>query len=200
MINRKRTWKDCEDPKILAVYNEVMAEAKRLYPEYFEKTTYKFYIDSSTSHLGRCSYQYDKRTLYSKWGFKNHCGNIRCTEVVILLSKYMKDIKQITEVLIHEMGHAVTPSDHHSDLWLTRTNKIGEKFGVKINGRSASAAQNADFNANMQKENVVKEQAKYLVRCKCCGQEFYRKRETNFVRFPNLWRCGKCHGDLERIK
>ena len=200
MINRKRTWKDCEDPKILAVYNEVMAEAKKLYPEYFANTAYRFYIDSSTSRLGRCTYQYDKATLYSKYGFRNHCGNIRCTEVVILLSKYVQDIKQIINTLCHEVAHAVTPGDHHSDLWLTRANKIGEKFGVKINNRLASAAETADFNANIEKANITKEQTKYLIRCKCCGQEFHRKRETDFVKYPFLWNCGKCYGELERIK
>lgn len=200
MINRKRTWKDCEDPKILAVYKEVMAEAKRLYPQYFEKTTYKFYIDSSTSHLGRCSYQYNKNTLYSKWGFKNHCGNIRCTDVVILLSKYVQDIKQVTTTLCHEVAHAVTPGDHHSDLWLTRANKIGEKFGVKINSRLASAAETKNFNANIEKANITKKRAEYLIRCEKCGQEFHRVRKTDFVKHPYLWKCGKCHGELKRIK
>lgn len=200
MINRKRTWKDCEDQKILAVYNEVMAEAKKLYPEYFEKTTYKFYIDSSTRHLGRCMWQYDKSTLCSERGFKNHCGNIRCSEVVILLSKYLKDIKQITSVLVHEAGHAVTPGDHHSSLWFVRSNKIGEKFKVSINGRLANEEEMLDFTKNIRKENGYKEQNKYTVKCKCCGREIHKKRMCSIIKEPKKWRCGVCNGSFERIK
>lgn len=200
MINRKRTWKDCEDPKILAVYNEVMTEAKRLYPEYFENTRYRFYIDSSTRHLGRCCYEFNKDTLWSPYGFKNHCGFIRCTDVVILLSKYLQDIRQVTSTLVHEAGHAVTPRDNHSSLWLTRSNKIGEKFGIKIEGKFANKEEVADFNANMKKAHVQREQTKYTIRCKCCGNIFHRKRMTEFVKYPWLWKCGKCNGELERIK
>ena len=72
MIDKKRTWKDCEDQKILAIFNEIKDEAKRLYPQYFESTVYKFYIDSSTSHLGRCAYELDASTIYNKYGFTEH--------------------------------------------------------------------------------------------------------------------------------
>ena len=39
MIKRKRTHKDVTDPKILEIWDEVIAEAKRLYPKYFEDWT-----------------------------------------------------------------------------------------------------------------------------------------------------------------
>lgn len=200
MIKKKRTWHDCEDQKVLAIFNEIKDEAKRLYPQYFENTVYKFYIDSSTSHLGRCAYELDTNTIYNKFGFQNHFEFLRCKEVVILLSKYIKDEKVIRSTLIHEFGHAVTPNEHHSRSWQNRTNKIGAKFGITGHERLADENSSAEFRNNIQKSGVAKAKYQYTVKCTCCGKEVHRKKMCSLIQHPFLWKCGACGGAFERIK
>ena len=200
MIDKKRTWKDCEDQKILAIFNEIKDEAKRLYPQYFESTVYKFYIDSSTSHLGRCAYELDASTIYNKYGFQNHFEALRCREVVIILSKYVTDEKAIRSVLTHEWGHAVSPKEHHSALWQTRTKRIGSKFGIKDANRFAEKDCCKNFSENIKQSNVYIAKNQYAVKCSCCGAIVHRKKMCSLIKDPWMWRCSKCNGTFERIK
>ena len=200
MIEKKRTWKDCRDQKILAIFNEIKDEAQRLYPQYFENTIYRFYIDSSTKHLGRCAYELDTSTVYSRYGFKNSFEFLRCKEVVILLSKYIKDETVIRSTLIHEFGHAVTPNEHHSRSWQNRTNKIGEKFGITNHERLANEDSSTEFRNNIKKSGAYVAKNQYTVKCSCCGAVIHRKKMCSLIQHPWMWRCSKCNGTFKRIK
>ena len=92
MLKIKKTWKECTNKEILKIYNEVMEVAKSLYPEYFTFEP-KLYIDSSTKHLGHCTWQLKKDTIMSKFGFKNHFEYLRYEDAAIILSKYVVDPK-----------------------------------------------------------------------------------------------------------
>lgn len=182
--SKRRTWKDCKDEKILAIYNEVLEEAKRLYPTYFT-TKLHFYLNNSTSHLGCCVGELDRNTVYSKWGFRNHFENLRWKEAAIIISKYVTDLKMIRATIIHEMAHFVTPNEHHSGCWLARANKIGEKWKIKSN-RAATDEESVAFRKN------ITQKMKYKVICSGCGRIVTRTRMCNIIEHPELWKCGEC--------
>lgn len=186
MFHIKRTWKDCKDQKILAIYTEVYNEAKRLYPGYFGADL-KFYIDNSTRHLGRCEGRYDRNTIYSQYGSKNHFEFLRWEKAVILLSKYVTDPESVRKTLVHEFGHFVTPSENHSSYWLTRANKIGEKWGIKCS-RLADEDEAKSFNKNVGAAPL----RKYFVVCSGCGRVVTRQRMCSIIEHPENWKCGAC--------
>lgn len=191
MIEKKRTWKECEDKKIVQVYEEVKAEAQRLYPEYFENCVYELYIDGSTKHLGQCQYEYNKSTIYNKYGYKNHFGFLRNSKVVILLSKYV-DADHARNTLVHEFGHAVTPSEGHSSSWLNRANKIGAKWGETCN-RLAEGEDLESF-----RENKPERKYKYAIECPQCGRQWKYQRLCYAVEHPSRYRCSVCKVNLVR--
>lgn len=193
MFHIKRTWQDCKDEKILAVYKEVYEETKRLYPDYFTASL-KFYIDGSTSHLGRCEGRYDRSTIYNQWGYKNHFEFLRWESAVILLSKYVTDPESIRRTLVHEFGHFVTPSEHHSSYWLTRANKIGEKWGIKC-----SKVADQDEAAAFEKNVGPKQTKKYQVVCSGCGKIVSRQKLCDIIKHPENWKCGSCGARFKNI-
>lgn len=193
MFHIKRTWKDCEDKKILAIYKEVYDEAQRLYPAYFAANL-KFYIDSSTRHLGRCEGKYDQDTIYNHFGYKNYFQFLRWESAVILLSKYVTEPESIRKTLVHEFGHFVTPSEKHSAYWLARANKIGEKWGIKCQ-RLADADEAKLFNENVG----AKPTKKYSVVCSGCGKIVYRQRNCSIIQYPELWKCGSCGARFKNV-
>ena len=190
-IQIKRTWKEPQEWQ-KKIYETVKAEAKRLYPEYFENTKYTFKVAKSTKYVGRCVSIYNQDTLYNKqFGFKNHFGNIRNTEVVIILNENVKSEEIVTSTLVHEWGHAVTPTEHHSECWLNRANKIGEKFNVTCQ-RLATEEE--------RRELPEKEPYKYKVYCPKCDAHWLYRKKIQIVQYPFLYQCRKCKEKLEMTK
>lgn len=194
LIQRKRTWQECTNEKILSIYKEVIDEAKRLYPQYFD-CRLRFFLDSSTKHLGFCKTEIKKETCMSQFGFPNHLEYLRYDDAVIVLSKYVTDEKTIRSVLVHEVGHFVSPKEHHSYLWKTRANKIGAKFGITCR-RLANEEEVKTF----QKTAPKKQTKEYAVVCKGCGKIVKRQRMCSIIEYPELWKCGNCGSHFERIK
>ena len=179
-IYRKSTWKNCEDPQILAVYNEVYEETKRLFPEYFD-TKIEFCINSGTKTRGLCAGNYTRpKQHYDTY------KNIRWEKVFIVLSKYITDPEDARKTIVHEFGHLVTPSEDHSRYWLARANEIGKKWNI-ICSRFATEEQGAIF-----RENVSKERKIYKVVCTGCGRIVYRRKMCNMIKYPSSWSCGLC--------
>lgn len=193
MIHRKRTQKDITDPKILKIWSEVLEEAKKLYPRYFETCTPELYMDSSYSHLGRCSY-------HSPNPQETNVDKIRFDRCIITISSNLKtDYNQIRKTLCHELGHFVAPYEHHSYLWKVRTDKIGARWGFKASRISYNETFHSAANAiRAQKSSEYK----YKVYCPECGAEWKYKSNCNIVQHPDRYRCGKCKTTLksEKIK
>lgn len=191
MLQKKKTWKVCENEEILRIYEEVKAEAERLFPEYFKGCTYEFYIDGTKNACGHCYWEYDKDTIYNNYGKKNHFGFLRCKHVVITLSKYMC-AKYARNTIVHEFGHAVTPAENHSELWLKRANKIGEKWG-----------ENCAIGANPDKYKTFNNAlpvAPYRIACPECGRSWEYHRMGKAVKYSNLYTCPDCGSNLVRVK
>ena len=194
MLKIKKTWKECTNKEILKIYNEVMGVAKSLYPEYFTFEP-KLYIDSSTKHLGHCTWQLKKDTIMSKFGFKNHFEYLRYEDAAIILSKYVVDPKVAKRVIIHEFGHFLTPSEHHSYFWERRTQILGEKLGEKDLKRLASIDDSEIFNKQMEISGVKKLE----VVCTGCGRIAKRTRMCDIIRHPERWKCGVCGSHFKNV-
>lgn len=198
MIKIKRTWKECTNKEILKIYNEVLGVAKSLYPEYFTFNP-KLYIDSSTRYLGHCTWQLKKDTIMSKFGYKNHFENLRYEDAAIILSKYVVDPKVVKRVIIHEFGHFLTPSEHHSYFWERRTQILGEKLGEKDLKRLASIEDAEIFNKQIELSGVKKAEKKYEVVCTGCGRIVKRARMCDIIKYPEHWKCGVCGSHFKEI-
>ncbi len=193
MIKRKRTQKDVTDPKILEIWTEVVDEAKRLYPRYFENCTPELYQDSSYSHLGRCS-----------TSFKNPCeknvDKIQHARCIITISTNLKqDYSQIRKTICHEIGHFVSPKEHHGYLWRARANKIGARWGFE----AERCTDNETFNeAAKEAKARISNTYKYRLFCPQCGIEWKYKTECKAIMHPIWYQCRKCRCSLksEKIK
>ena len=193
MIHRKRTHKDVTDPKILAIWTEVVDEAKRLYPRYFEHCTPELYHDSSYRHLGLCSSSLQNPK-------ERNVDNIRHSRCIITISTNMKqDYDCIRKVMCHEVGHFVAPKQNHGYLWKVRADKIGAKWGFDASRLTSNETfSNAAMEARMSKISNYK----YRLFCPQCGSEWKYKTECQAVKHPVWYQCRKCRCGLksEKIK
>ena len=193
MISRKRTQKDITDPKILEIWNEVIDEAKRLYPRYFESCTPELYQDNSYSHLGRCSY-----TLSNP--VERNVDNIRYSRCIITISSNLKqDYQQIRKTLCHEIGHFVAPKEHHGYLWRARANKIGAKWGFEAERCTSNETFN---NSRKDAKAALTNTYKYRLFCPKCSAEWKYKTECNAIKHSSWYQCRRCRCGLksEKIK
>lgn len=188
MIHRKRTYKDITDKRILEIWSEVKAEARSLYPHFFEHCEPELYQDSSYSHLGLCSYEFANPS-------ERNVDKLRHTRCIITISSCLKqDYNQIRKTLCHELGHFVSPREHHGYLWKARANKIGARWGYTME----RCTNNETFNkAAKQMRAERSSEDKYRVYCPKCGIEWKYKTRCKIVQNPSRWRCCKCKSDLK---
>ena len=189
MISRKRTHKTVTDTKILEIWEEVLAEAKRLYPMYFEDFTPELYHDSSYSHLGRCS-----------WSLKNpseyNVDKRKYSRCIITISTNLKqDYEQIRKTLCHEVGHFVAPKEHHGYIWKTRADKIGAKWGIT----AERCTSNETFSEAARQARAKRKtgEYRYCVFCPDCGAEWKYKSNCKVVQHADRYRCGRCGHSLK---
>lgn len=202
MFNTKRTWKRCDDKRIVNLFNEVATTAKTLYPNCFNGCTPELFIDSSTKYLGKCVTSYRKKyNTNSEISRDIMRGTIQYDRGVILLSKYILDMpdKEILDTLSHEFGHFVTPGGHHSYLWRVRANHIGSTYGVTCD-RLADTATTKKFKQIIHESGIIDREYKYTIECPKCHATWKRKKMSRFVEQCELWKCGKCGVSLHRIK
>lgn len=193
MISRKRTYKDVTDPKILEIWNEVLDEAKRLYPGYFENCTPELYQDSSYSHLGRCCSSLKNSS-------ERNVDKLRHSRCIITISINLKqDYQQIRKTLCHELGHFVAPRENHGYLWKVRADKIGAKWGLE----AERCTNNETFNESRKAaKSALTSIYKYRLFCPECGAEWKYKTNCNAIKYSIHYRCRKCRCSLksEKIK
>ena len=191
MIYRKRTHKDITDKRILEIWEEVKAEAKSLYPYYFEDCEPELYQDNSYSHLGLCSQSYINPR-------EKNVDKIKQSRCIITISSCLgQDYDQIRKTICHELGHFVAPKEYHGYLWKVRADKIGMRWGLKM----SRTTNNKTFNEAAKKMRAEKSRDyKYRVYCPDCGTEWKYKTRCQIVQTPNRWRCGKCKSNLKSEK
>ena len=188
MIHRKRTHKDVTDTAILTIWNEAKAEAKRLYPHYFENCEPELYQDSSYSHLGLCSQSYTNPR-------EKNVDKIKQSRCIITISSNLgKDYDQIRSTICHELGHFVAPKENHGYIWRARADKIGAKWNIV----ASRLTNNDTFNNAAAKARDAKATGyKYRLYCPSCGTEWKYKTNCQAVKYASHYRCGKCKSALK---
>ena len=189
MIYRKRTHKDVTDPKILEIWEEVKAEAKKLYPRYFETCEPELYMDNSYTHLGLCSINIQNPK-------EKNVDAIRLNKCIITISSNLKqDYHQIRRTLCHELGHFVSPREYHGYLWKVRADKIGARWGL-VASRTTT---NETFHQAAKEMRTAKRASskKYRLYCPKCSMEWVYNRRSKAVQNPDNYCCPRCKSSLK---
>lgn len=93
------------------------------------------------------------------------------------------------EILAHELLHTCWGCRNHGKRWKSYAARMNAAYGYEI--------QRAATNEKMGVAPV--REAKYVIRCQRCGQEFERLRASRLTRRPEEYRC-RCGGQLVRVK
>lgn len=109
-------------------------------------------------------------------------------EYTIEISKWVMDLNEciIKNTIMHELIHCMPYCTNHGKHFKQYAKMINENLGYNI-------ARVGNKEEDFKKSNIKyseKEEYKYKIQCKACGQLYYRKRlEKNFTK---KYRCGKC--------
>lgn len=95
--------------------------------------------------------------------------------------------------IIHELLHTCKDCMDHGEEWQRLAQKVNQKHPEYNIKRTASAAEKGIT-------EIKSPEPKYILKCESCGREIHYTRMTDVVKYPFLYRCGKCKGELERIK
>lgn len=99
----------------------------------------------------------------------------------------------IKNTIIHELIHCLPKCTNHGAEFRKYAKIINEKLGYNI---TRTGNKKEDFKKSNVEYSEI-EEYKYKIKCKECGQLYYRKRLNK--NFTKKYRCGKCKGKLELI-
>ncbi len=111
-------------------------------------------------------------------------------EISTWVMQLNKDI--IKNTIIHELIHCIPNCNNHGKEFKKYANYINKNLGYTIKTTGNKREDYQKSNLEYQEEADYK----YKIKCKNCGQEFYRKRISK--NFTQKYRCGKCGGKLEK--
>lgn len=182
----KKGWKQVYDERIKRLYNEVIAEAKRkgyfsdgAIPDLYERESIRF--------LGRCV----RKETFN--------GFLDCA-IVLNSAIFKYSDFQILDTIIHEVGHALTPGEHHSERWKRISDKIGERWGITVSRLCADEQINKEL-LETKKEKRERTEYKYELFCPICGKVLRQyKSLCDAVKNPEQWRHKKDKGILQSRK
>ena len=140
-----------------------------------------------------------------KWEINNRakCRLGQCVRVSIgvfdisiagFLLEDKTDILILKNTIIHELLHTVKGCFKHTGKWKLLAEEVNRNF-PQYNIRRTF---NREEIANLT--DIKKPEYRYILKCKSCGLEIMRQRKTQAVTNYKNYRCGKCGGNLERIK
>ena len=90
----------------------------------------------------------------------------------------------IANVIAHEACHLVKGAMNHGPMW--------KKAAGVLNQRGYSIT--STF------KEIEESRYPYVIQCDSCGMQIHRMRMSKLVKYPEKYRCGKCHGTLRRMK
>lgn len=93
---------------------------------------------------------------------------------------------ELYETIAHETIHTVDGCMDHGPKWKKIVGLFNAKYGTKISRTSSLP------------EGLI-ESSPYVLECTECGKRFAFQRMCKTVKFPELYQCGECKGDLKRI-
>lgn len=98
----------------------------------------------------------------------------------------------VKSTIVHELIHTVEGCFNHGPKFQEIARILSSAYDIELGTRASK-------NEMALSEEYRISKAKYIIRCKKCGQTILRERATRIVKLPMTYSCG-CGGDLERIK
>lgn len=114
----------------------------------------------------------------------------------IEISSWVMELKDeiIKNTIIHEIIHCMPYCNNHGNEF----KKYAKYINQNLNYNIARVGNKVEDYKKSNIEYKEKENYKYKIECKTCGQTFFRKRlSKNFTR---KYRCGKCNGKFTIIE
>lgn len=96
---------------------------------------------------------------------------------------------KIMNTLIHEILHSAKGCMNHGSTWKSYATIMNVIFGYDISRTSS-----------YEKLGIEAPEAKFIVKCKCCGAEIRRQRKSKLTTHPSHYHCGACGGELMLMK
>ena len=123
----------------------------------------------------------------------------RCTRTgsnfEIRISKYIMNNPEedLMQTIVHEVLHSVAGCMNHGAKWKKVADIMNKAKGYNISRLTSISA----ANLTTEHQAVL---TRYVVACADCGNELYRQRKSKLINYPELYACGACGGELERIR
>lgn len=123
----------------------------------------------------------------------------------IKVTKYLAlDTNQFRKTFVHEYAHYLNHIRNdgagHDCNWYTLANKLGTKWGYRIERLNNIFNDDTVNDACKQALKSTVETSKYVVECPICGHKWYYNRMCDSVRYPHLYTHTKDGGKLVRVK
>ena len=133
------------------------------------------YVSNSAKELGRCT-----RTG---------------SNFEIRISKYIinNPEEDLMPIIVHEVLHSVAGCMNHGVQWKKVADIMNKAKGYDISRLTSISA----ANLTTEHQAVL---TRYVVVCVDCGNKLYRQRKSKLINYPELYTCGVCGGELERIR
>lgn len=106
----------------------------------------------------------------------------------VLLEDDVND-QHTKNTIMHELLHTVKGCSSHQGKWKNlahRVNLLLPEYNIK---RSAS-----------EEEKGIEIKHRYMLECTKCDAKIYRDKMCNVVKFPEKYKCSRCHSPLRRIR
>lgn len=191
----KRGWKECVDSRILSLYKEVCEEAIRVKAmpsmAYAPKLYVKPYRGGTV--IASCCFKRSGGNKYTKGNWKS----------AITLSPFVLTCSDtaVISTLGHELAHACTAGEGHSENWKAVANKITAKWGLTHSQYEADPVVISDLKnerAAYKAVAVAIHPYKYEVYCPHCNVSCGKyKTACQIVQHPERWSHTKCKTKLQ---
>lgn len=100
--------------------------------------------------------------------------------------------KALKETIIHEIIHTCPDCMCHTGEWLRLVGIVNDCYNYNI--KRGETAEDKGMDEFYRTHEETREEDKYRFVCEGCGQIVTRKRASDFVRHPELYRCARCKG------
>lgn len=99
----------------------------------------------------------------------------------------------LKDTICHEVIHTCRGCFNHGKEWKALADLVNDCYSF-YNIKRCSSSEEKGI-----KTDIKKIEYKYIFKCENCGQTIKRQRESQFVKYYNLYRCGRCEGNFKKI-
>ena len=131
----------------------------------------------------------------SRWGLCKRTGiNKFEINIAACLLDDATENQMAKNTIVHELLHTVSGCMGHKGKWKILADYINYKL-PQYTVKRVTNFEEKGVQAPKRETNY-----RYVLRCKNCGLEIGRQRESKGIKNYKNYRCAKCHGELERLK